>query len=428
MDDNRGAVSHRRPLAGLAARQQPWQASELLLRSLHTIRRHLGMEIAFISEFIEGRRVIRHLDAESADPPIRVGGSDPLEDSYCQRVVDGRLPELMTDACKNAEALTIPATRALNIGAHLSVPIRLADGRVFGTFCCFSRRPDEGLSARDLVTMRVLADVMAEHFDRELAGRDITGVMHRRIELALQSGCMRSVYQPIFNLPKGRAVGFEALTRFDCEPRRPPDQWFNEAAQIQRNVELELRAIDLALDGLDEVPDGLYVTINASPNTILDGRLTELLGGYPLERIVLEVTEHEEVEQYSEIARVVNPLRMAGLRVAVDDAGAGFACFKHILNLSPDIIKLDNSITRNIDADRNRQALAAALARFAETTQGKLVAEGVETAEELATLHRIGIEFAQGYSLGRPGPLQATLAQARETAARLRSERATLPH
>uniref|UniRef100_UPI00097C9EB9 EAL domain-containing protein n=1 Tax=Pelomonas sp. KK5 TaxID=1855730 RepID=UPI00097C9EB9 len=314
----------------------------------------------------------------------------------------------------------LPATLALNIGAHLSVPIRLGDGRVFGTFCCFSRRPDTSLSERDLVTMRVLAEVMAEHFGRERAGRDATTQLQRRIDRALESGCMRSVYQPIFDLSAGSAVGFEALTRFDCEPPRTPDLWFTEAAQVQRGVELELHAIKLALAGIATVPAGLYLTLNASPGTILDGRLARMLCGYPLDRIVLEVTEHDEVQHYAEIARAVDPLRDAGLRVAVDDAGAGFACFRHILNLAPDIIKLDNSITRHIDTDTSRQALAAALARFAETTRGKLVAEGVETNGELAMLQHIGIEFAQGYSLCRPGPLRVTLDLADQAAARLR--------
>ncbi|MDM4764783.1 EAL domain-containing protein [Pelomonas sp. SE-A7] len=398
---------------------RPWPVGRsleppaLLIQSMQAIRRHMAMDVAFISEFAEGRRVFRYLDSADPDPPIRVGGSDPLEESYCQRVVDGRLPELMRDACQNIEALTLPATLALNIGAHLSVPIRLKDGSVFGTFCCFCTRPNSALTQRDVATMRVFADILAGHFERELQQRSSADQMEQRIDQAMTPGCMRPVYQPIFNLPQGRAVGFEALTRFDCEPRRSPDQWFNEAAGVERGVELELHAIELALQGLEQIPRSLYVAVNASPHTVIDSRLPQLLARHPLDRIVLEVTEHEEVEQYSEIARVVNPLRMAGLRVAVDDAGAGYACFKHILNLAPDIIKLDNSITRHIDADLKRQALAAALARFVETTGGNLVAEGVETSDEMAALHRIGIMFAQGYSLGRPGPLVDALSLAR---------------
>lgn len=385
----------------------------LLLQGMEAIRRHMDMDVAFISEFKGGRRVFRYLDSSLAEPPIQVGGSDPLEESYCQRVVDGRLPPLIPNACQNAEALTLGATLALPVGAHLSVPIRLSDGRVFGTFCCFRSRPSAELNQRDVATMRIFADVMAQYFELELEQREHAECLARQVELALQPQQMRSVYQPIFDLPQGRVIGFEALTRFDCEPSRGPDQWFALAAQVERGVELELHAIRLALAALEALPEGCYLAVNASPRTVIDGRLTRMLEAYPLQRIVLEVTEHEEVEQYSEIAHVVRPLHMAGLRVAVDDAGAGYASFKHILNLAPDIIKLDNSITRGIDADTSRQALAAALTRFAETTGGLLVAEGVESSAELAALQGIGIRFGQGYALGRPAPLQGALEQAR---------------
>ena len=150
-----------------------WTPPELLIQCLRRIRQHLGMELAFIAEFTEGRRVFRYVDSGASDLKILAGDSDPLEESYCMRVADGRLPELMTDARLNAEAMTLPATLALPVGAHLSVPIRLGDGRVFGTLCCFSRQPNEALQEHDVATMRVLADVMADYFEHELAIRQV---------------------------------------------------------------------------------------------------------------------------------------------------------------------------------------------------------------------------------------------------------------
>ena len=120
---------------------------------------------------------------------------------------------------------------------------------------------------------------------------------------------------------------------------------------------------------------------------------------------MLEVTEHALVEDYERLADVLGPLRSKGLRLAVDDAGAGYASFRHILKLKPDVIKLDSSLIRNVDSDTGCRALAAALIRFAEETACKVVAEGVETEAELAMLRRLQVNKAQGYLLGRPAPL-----------------------
>lgn len=371
-------------------------------RALHAIRAHLDMDVAFISEMVDGRRVFRHVDARPGNDLVQVGNSDPAEESYCQRVIDGRLPELMTDACLNAEALSLPATRALPVGAHLSVPIRLGDGQVYGTFCCFSHAPDISLTARDLAMMRVFAEMVAEEIQEELSKRQAIQVLDQRIDKVLESGGLQMVYQPIFNVVTGRAIGFESLARFSSDPYRAPDVWFCEAAMVNRELELESIAIRIALGALAQLPAEVYVAVNASPEMIVKGDFAGMLKGLPLNRIVVELTEHQAVERYEDVSAVMRPLQAQGLRVAIDDAGAGYASFRHILNLHPHIVKLDISITRAIDTDHSRRALAAALRGFALETGCSIVAEGVETSSELDTLRGLGIGSAQGYHLGRP--------------------------
>lgn len=392
--------------------------SETLSRALHAMRTHLDMDVAFISEFVDGRRYFRYIDSADQDAIIEVGQSDPLEQSYCQRVVDGRLPELMTDACQNAEALTLPVTRELPIGAHLSVPIRFTSGDVFGTLCCFSSRPDHSLSHRDLAMMHVLSEMLAKQIEVDIQEQHEQDEIQARLSRAMEPSHMRSVYQPIWNLANNQLVGVEALTRFNCDPPRAPDQWFQEATQAGQGIVLEIRAIECALQALPQIPDGLYVAVNASPQTVVSPELSDVLSKHALERVVLEITEHDEIDHacYQEITRITQPLRAAGLRLAVDDAGAGYASFKHILHLAPDIIKLDISITRNIDSDLSRQALAASLVYFAQATHGRLVAEGVETAAELATLRQLGIGLGQGFALAKPMPLSDALQLARTSA------------
>ncbi len=374
---------------------------------LHAVREHLKMEVAFVSEFVCGQRIFRYVDSSWAKNPVRVGAGDPLEDSYCARVVDGRMPELMNNAQTNASAAELPATFAIPVGAHMSVPIRMSDGSVYGTFCCFSRGTDSSLNQRDLNLMRVFAELAGKMVERE---RAVNLSHHDRRERTLQilhGDALHCVYQPIFDLEKGVIAGFESLARFSSTPARPPDCWFSDAHTVGLGVELEMMAIENGMQLLPHLGAHLDLSINASPDTILDERFDQLLSGLaPVDRLVLEITEHAAVDRYEALAARLKPHRDRGLKIAVDDAGAGYASFRHILNLEPDRIKLDISLTRDIDIDPARRALAAALIHFSADTGSTLVAEGVETAAEVATLIELGVEKAQGYFLGRPMTLQ----------------------
>ena len=125
---------------------------DMLCEALRSVRSHLGMDVAFVAEMVQGLRVFRHVDGRSDPMPICVGGADPLSDSYCQRVIDGRLPQLIPDTSKLPEAVALPITAILSIGSYISVPIRFSDGRLYGTFCCFSSKPDGTLNERDPVS------------------------------------------------------------------------------------------------------------------------------------------------------------------------------------------------------------------------------------------------------------------------------------
>src|SRR5262245_31960301 len=173
---------------------------------------------------------------------------------YCQRVVDGRLPQLMPDTQRVPAAMKLPETREIPIGAHLSVPIRLADGRVFGTLCCFSFAPDPSLGERDLKIIHVFAELLAQQIDRDMEGQRTLAGRIAQIRAAIAAGEPSIVYQPIFNLVSHRLAGFESLARFGAEPKRPPDEWFNEATQAGVGVELELASIQRALQALTSLP------------------------------------------------------------------------------------------------------------------------------------------------------------------------------
>lgn len=370
--------------------------------ALEAVRKHLGMEVAYLSEFADGRSVFRHVDALGLEGLIKVGDSYSLDDVYCRHILEGRLPELMADTADHALARSIPMTQAVPIGAHMSVPVWLPDGRAYGMFCCLSPQPQKSLNQRDLQVMRVFADMAAHQISRTLEADFAIEDARADIERIIVDDQFSLVYQPILTFAPLRVVGFEALCRFDPKPYRSPDAWFKRAEKAGCGVRLELAAIRKALNALDTLPGNVFVSVNASPATIVSGELGALLRGVPMDRFVLEVTEHAEVGDYGALQAALRLLRWNGAKLAVDDAGAGYSSFQHIVQLSPDIIKLDMSLTRSVDADPGRRALAAALSYFARETGCQIVAEGIETERELATLTALGVAKGQGYLLGRP--------------------------
>lgn len=376
---------------------------------LQTVRTHLGMEVAFVAQFSEGRRVFRQIAAGERPAPMKVGDSHPLEESFCQRVVDGRLPELIQDAALVPEAAAMPVTKALPLGAHLSVPIRLKDGTVYGTFCCFSYTPNYSLNSRDVSFMHAFAHLTAQYVEAELVDFKERQDMLARVSGAITDGQMSAVYQPIIRLSDHGVAGFESLARFNQTPRRSPDVWFAEAATVGMGAQLELAAVARALEILPHLPSDVYLAINIGPQTILEGdALAKTLRGFPTTQVILEVTEHAQIADYSLLSHALDRFRDLGVRLAIDDAGAGYASFRHILALRPDRIKLDISLIRNIDIDHAKRALAAALIEFSHRTGSQIVAEGVETASELTALKGLGVDYAQGYHLSRPMPLADT--------------------
>lgn len=219
---------------------------------LRTVRKHLGMDVAFIAHFRETDRVFEHVDADGS-APIQPGQSIPLEEGYCLKIVRGELPELIPDTSRVPAAMAIPATRAIPIGAHLSIPIELSTGEVYGTLCCFSRAPNATLGERDMRLMRALGEVIASRIDEGLETARAQARAANEIRDAMGAGAPRIVYQPIQDVASGAIVGVECLSRFDVEPRRSPDVWFNTAYAAGVGLELELRAIENALDALGAI-------------------------------------------------------------------------------------------------------------------------------------------------------------------------------
>jgi EAL domain-containing protein (putative c-di-GMP-specific phosphodiesterase class I) len=381
-------------------------------RILEAVRSHLGMQVAYVSEFVGDRTYFRAVDAPGLEQVIKAGDSMSLDDVYCRHILEGRLPEIIPDTAEVPFAKNIPLTQAMGIRAHISVPLKLADGRTYGMFCCVSAQPEPSLNPRDLKIMRAFAELTALEISRDLAAKAGQKVTEQQVRRVLDANELSLVLQPIRSLRDNRILGFECLSRFAGPEGYSPDIWFAKAESVGLGLDLELRAVSRGLALLSRLPPRLYLTLNVAPATIASQALADMLCAVDGRRVVLEITEHATVEDYDALKLALVKLRGAGVRLAVDDAGAGYASLRHILALQPDIIKLDISLTRNIHADPARNALASALVQFARHTACLILAEGVEDPRELKALQKLGISCGQGYHLGRPVPVEQALAMA----------------
>ena len=378
--------------------------------AIEAARTHLGMEVAYVSEFSGGDSVYRYVDAPGLEHLIKPGDSRPLDEVYCPHIVAGRLPELIPDTSREELAMSMPITHEVPIGAHVSVPLRLADGEACGMFCCLSPNADHSLNERDLQAFKLFAEIAAHQVRREVNAERSTREKRQRVEQVLAMEAFNIVYQPIRDFVNGRTVGFEALSRFSGDDARTPDTWFAEAFDAGLGHQLELAAVRAALDCAGSLPPDTYLSVNVSPTTIIHGALGSMIANAACDRrLVLEITEHAAVEDYVALDTALRSLREDGVLLAIDDAGAGFSSLQHIVRLQPDIIKLDRSLIRAIDREAPRRALASALVYFAADTGSTIVAEGIETDAERSTLQGLGISIGQGYLFGRPGPASGSM-------------------
>ncbi len=243
--------------------------------------------------------------------------------------------------------------------------------------------------------------------------REVQVVSHveqqQEVRVLLEAGDrISTVFQPIVELETGRVGGYEALTRFAAgDSGRSPDLWFAQARRTGLGPALEARAIELALRAPGR-PAGAFLAFNVSPAALLAPEVDRVLPG-DLSGLVIELTEDDLFSTDAALDRKVEVLRGRGARIAVDDAGAGYAGLQQVVRIKPDILKLDRSLISGIHADASKTALLEAMARFATTTGAAVCGEGVETLDELRVLRGHDITYGQGFVLGRPGPPWATV-------------------
>jgi EAL domain-containing protein (putative c-di-GMP-specific phosphodiesterase class I)/GGDEF domain-containing protein len=213
------------------------------------------------------------------------------------------------------------------------------------------------------------------------------------------------VFQPIADLRAGRRLGWLALTRFSGTPPEDTGRRFAEACELGLTLELEAAAVRAALGQIDRLPPGALMFVKASCATVAAQGLDALLDELVAPRVVVELAGVTEIEDHDGFAHAVDRLRHRGVRFAVDETGAGFGPLDGVLDLSPAFVRLAGGLTRDIDTDRTRRALALTVISFATHLGARVIADQIETAEELESLRRLGVSYGLGYHIGRPEPL-----------------------
>lgn len=292
---------------------------------------------------------------------------------------------------------------ALGIKSRAFAPIQV-DDELVGLIVVATTDEDHGRHlVEDLPAVGEFASVAEAILAPALVARRDSAEERRRIAATIASAAFRPVFQPIVDLSTGITVGFEALTRFDDGSR--PDLMFAAAVECGMGIELETVTLEAALCEARHLVRGAWLSLNVSPALLVQsGTLGRLLADRS-RPVVLEVTEHEAIEAYAPLREAILALG-PGVRLAVDDAGAGVANFNHLVELRPNFVKIDIGLVRGVDADPSRRAVVVGLVHFAAEAGCSVIAEGIETEAERATVIELGVTLGQGYLLGKPAPAE----------------------
>ena len=382
-------------------------AEQQIAELLQTARTSLRQSVAFLSR-LDG--TTQHLEVIESPLPLifRDGLTQKQETSFCQAILDGRLPAVLPDVRDFPVAMELPAARIPRVRSYVSSPVVLSDGSLYGTFCAFGFTSDKELAERDEALIGVLASAASVIIEPEVRAQERRTEIEDRLRPVMADGGPVVALQPIVDLATGERIGAEALSRFPADWGMAPDVVFGQAHAVGLGHRLELLALERAAEHLDRV-DG-YIAMNVSPATLLTPECGDLLARLPLPRVLLELSEHDRVEDYAALTAVLQPFRARGLRLAIDDVGAGFSSLRHIVVTSPDVIKIDRSIITGLTADPVLTKLVESLVEFGHGCRVRVVAEGVETAGEAAALRTLGVDYGQGWHHGRPCPPEALTA------------------
>jgi EAL domain-containing protein (putative c-di-GMP-specific phosphodiesterase class I)/GGDEF domain-containing protein len=324
-------------------------------------------------------------------------GADRM--AWVGRVHDSQQARTLAEAARTSAADNAPSIAGR--AAFVMIPADAADGSDAVAAA------SEALAAARGARRRVVA------FDRghldgiEHSGEYTASLDQRRqavLEIFRTRNAVQTLLQPMVSLTDGSVVGFEALTRIRVAPERTPDRWIAEAHAVGLGSELEVACVRQAMRRRADLAPGVAISLNLSPEAALLPEMGDALGGGSLDGVIIEITEHEAVHDYTRLAARLADYRGRGAKIAIDDTGAGHSSMRHIAQLAPDFIKIDRSLIRDLHLDHAKRALVRSMISLEKDLGTQLIAEGIEQPGELQTLRELGVPLGQGFLLGRPLP------------------------
>jgi len=372
--------------------------------ALDRVRALLDMDVAYVSEAKSDCVELQYIVGSEMPGVLYPERQMPYEDLYCIHIVNGRLPNVIQDTHDIPLARDLKFVRDAQVRSLISVPINRSDGSLYGMFCSFSHKPNASLNQRDGEMVRMFAELVSKQLNTVIDARTQKQQLVHQVSHVIETNGIRTHFQPIVSLSNQRPMAIEALSRFADSTRPDPSWWFSKAHEADLELELELAAVRTALQHLAQLPDGMYMTINVSPETAGTDALAAVLSTVPPNRVVLELTEHHKIRDLPFLRDRLLKFRRSGIGIAIDDLGSGYSGLRTVLELQADVLKLDRELVSDIHLDPAKQALTKAIVHFANETDAFLIAEGIEKLEEHETLRRLGVRLGQGYLYSRPAP------------------------
>ena len=398
------AIAEREAIAASLRRLPPGRpANETAMAICAELRRLPDLDIAVVYEFLHDGSVVPIGQIAPPGVPtapgrpvphdhaayLRASATGPWIDEWHRQPDDDAFRRAWMDA-------GLECCAYVPFGAEGTVHGLLSAGTTAGIGSGGVARWLPSLTEFGTIAGALLIPELSQRREREGARAEVSKL--------IAANHFKTVFHPVVRLSDRSVVGYEALTRF--ADGTPPEQRFATADAVGVGRELESAAVTAALHAAQRLPRGRWVSVNLSPSRLTEPEVFELLRQRHGRTLVVEVTERLAIDDYAAVRGMLD--RLAGrIEVAVDDAGAGFASLRHILELRPRYVKLDMQLVRGVDADPARQALIAGMVYFARQSDCLLVAEGIETEDERLALRLLGVPFGQGFLFGQPSPAEA---------------------